>query len=169
MKSRKLSRTRRRASILTAAAASVVAGVALLPNWSAGAAVVDDPTVDAKTKATFQKLADAFFTDRTDALVAGGAQSKRDKPLTAGFSGHVKLSSGLSRTEDSARDTLEGRKDKLASLGEEYSKANTAVTLNATRVEGRRATVAVTETTTLTYAQARATSPGPPGSRPVTS
>ncbi|MFI1001275.1 amidase domain-containing protein [Streptomyces galbus] len=158
MKSRKLSRTRRRATILTAAAASVVAGVALLPNWSAGAAVVDDPTVDAKTKATFQKLADAFFTDRTDALV-DGAQSKRDKPLTAGFSGHVKLSSGLSRTEDSARDTLEGRKDKLASLGEEYSKANTAVTLNATRVQGRRATVAVTETTTLTYAQARGNEP----------
>ncbi|MFF9337978.1 hypothetical protein ACF1AI_37095, partial [Streptomyces albogriseolus] len=129
-----MSRTRRRATILTAAAASVVAGVALLPNWSAGAAVVDDPTVDAKTKATFQKLADAFFTDRTDALVAG-AQSRREKPLTSGFSGHVKLSSGLSRTEDSARDTLEGRKDKLASLGEEYSKANTAVTLNATRVE----------------------------------
>ncbi|MEU9671361.1 hypothetical protein AB0E25_38615 [Streptomyces bobili] len=36
MKSRKLSRTRRRAAILGAAATSVVAGVALLPNWSAG-------------------------------------------------------------------------------------------------------------------------------------
>ena len=68
MKSRKLSRKRSRTAIVTAAAASVVAGVALVPNWSAGAAVVDDPTVDAATKATFQKLADAVFTDRTQAL-----------------------------------------------------------------------------------------------------
>ncbi|MFG2131650.1 amidase domain-containing protein [Streptomyces sp. NPDC048751] len=157
MKSRKLSRTRRRAAILGAAATSVVAGVALLPNWSAGAAVVDDPTVDAKTKATFQRLADAVFTDRTDALVDGKQGDSR--PLTDGFSGDVKLSSGTARTEDTTLSSLEQRKDKLAKAGEKYSKASTTVTLNATRVTGRTAKAAVTETTTLTYAKVRGNAP----------
>ncbi|NEE55535.1 hypothetical protein G3M55_64515, partial [Streptomyces sp. SID8455] len=69
MKSRKLKHTRRRATIFTAAAASAVAGVALLPNWNAGASTVTEPQVDARTKAAFQSLADAVFTDRTNALV----------------------------------------------------------------------------------------------------
>ncbi|WP_234439750.1 amidase domain-containing protein [Streptomyces bicolor] len=158
MKSRKLSRTRRRATILGAAAASVVAGAAMLPNWNAGASVVDDPTVDARTKATFQRLADAVFTDRTEALVDGG-QGDRDKPLTDGFSGDVSLSSGLARSEDAARSALNRRGDMLAELGETYSTGSTTVTLDATQVKGRKAKVAVTETTTLTYEQARAGAP----------
>ncbi|MFF4831512.1 amidase domain-containing protein [Streptomyces sp. NPDC001315] len=153
-----MSRTRRRATIFGAAAASVVAGVALLPNWSAGAAVVDDPTVDAKTKATFQRLADAVFTDRTDALV-DGEQGDRAKPLTNGFSGDVRLSSAQARTEDAALSTLDHRKDRLAKLGEKYSKAGTTVTLDATSVKGRKAKVAVTETTTLTYEKVRGGEP----------
>jgi hypothetical protein len=132
--------------------------VALLPNWSAGAAVVDDPTVDARTRATFQRLADAVFTDRTDALVDGG-QGDRDKPLTDGFSGDVRLSSGLAGSEDSARSKLDQRRDQLAELGETYSKGSTTVTLDATSVTGRKAKVAVTETTTLTYEKARAGGP----------
>jgi hypothetical protein len=158
VKSRKLSRTRRRAAIFGAAAVSVVAGAALLPTWSAGAAVVDDPTVDARTKATFQRLADAVFTDRTDALVTG-KQGDRDKPLTNGFSGEVKLSAGTVRTEDATLSSLEQRKGKLAKTGEKYSKASTTVTLNATRVTGRTAKAAVTETTTLTYANATGSQP----------
>ncbi|MET9757690.1 amidase domain-containing protein [Streptomyces sp. NPDC006372] len=158
MKSRKLNVTRRRVTILGAAATSVVAGVALLPNWSAGAAVIDDPTVDARTKATFQRLADAVFTDRTDALVTG-EQGDREKPLTGGFSGDVKLSSGTARSEDATLSGLGQRKEKLAKAGEKYRKASTTVTLNATRVTGRTAKAAVTETTTLTYAAARGDAP----------
>ncbi|WP_369271377.1 amidase domain-containing protein [Streptomyces sp. R11] len=162
MKTRKLSRTRRRATILGAAAASVVAGAAMLPNWSAGAAVVDDPTVDARTKATFQRLADAVFTDRTEALVDGG-QGNRDKPLTDGFSGDVRMSAGTARSEDAALSALDQRKDKLAKLGEKYSKGSTTVTLDATSVKGRKAKVAVTETTTLTYEKVRGSEPGTTG------
>ncbi|MFJ6723828.1 MULTISPECIES: amidase domain-containing protein [unclassified Streptomyces] len=158
MKSRKLSRTRRRAAILGAAATSVVAGVALLPNWSAGAAVVNDPKVDAKTKATFQRLADAVFTDRTEALV-DGAQGDGKKTRTEKFSGDVKLSSKQARTEDSDLSSLDQRKERLAKLGEKYSKASTSVTLDATSVKGRKAKVAVTETTTLTYAKVRGGEP----------
>ncbi|MEW2166487.1 amidase domain-containing protein [Streptomyces sp. NPDC007084] len=156
MKSRKLSRKRRRATIVTAAAASVVAGAALLPNWSAGAAdVAADPKVDAATKATFQRLADAVFTDRTDALVDNG-KSKRH---TSRFSGGVRLSSTQSRTEKSALSQLQGRKDRLAKLGEKYRAGDTSVSLDSTKVKGRHATVTVTETTTLTYDKTRGTEP----------
>ncbi|MFI9611954.1 amidase domain-containing protein [Streptomyces sp. NPDC052023] len=161
MKSRKLSRTRRRATILTAAAASVVAGAALLPSWSAGASAPAEPEVDAQTKATFQRLADAVFTDRTNALVDKPRKGK--KPLIDGFSGEVALSSGAARTEDGAVDQLGDRKDGLARLGEKYSAASTSVTLNHTSVKGRKAVVQVTETTTLTYEKVRGDEPGTTG------
>ncbi|TXS46764.1 hypothetical protein EAO75_18910 [Streptomyces sp. uw30] len=132
----------------------------MLPAWSAGAAVVDDPAVDAGTRATFQRLADAVFTDRTQALV-DGAQSR--KPLTGGFSGDVRLSARVARGEAAALSTLEGRGDLLAQLGERYRKADTAVTLDATRVTGRTAKAAVTETTTLTYDKVRGDEPGTTG------
>ncbi|MEV6482609.1 amidase domain-containing protein [Streptomyces sp. NPDC051576] len=155
MKSRKLSRRRSRTAIVSAAAASVVAGVALVPNWSAGAAVVNDPTVDASTKATFQKLADAVFTDRTQALVHGAAK----KQSTSRFSGDVRLSNTQSRDESSALTQLRGRQTKLAEVGETYSAGTTKVTLDATRVTGRTAKADVTETTTLTYAKVTGDAP----------
>ncbi|MFE0509068.1 amidase domain-containing protein [Streptomyces sp. NPDC058964] len=137
------------------AAASVVAGVALVPNWSAGAAVVDDPTVDAATKATFQKLADAVFTDRTEALVDGGST----KRTTSGFSGDVKLSDTQTHAERSALTQLRGRQSRLAELGEKYSAGSTRVTLDATRVTGRTAKADVTENTTLTYEKVKGKEP----------
>jgi hypothetical protein len=156
VRSRELTRVRSRAAIVVAAAASIAAGAALLPTFSAGAAVADDPTVDARTRATFQRLADAVFTDRTQALVDG--QDSR-KPLTDGFSGDVRLSSRTARGEYAALATLDRRKDLLAQLGERYRKANTTVTLDATRVTGRTAKAAVTETTTLTYDKVRGDEP----------
>ncbi|MEU7425261.1 amidase domain-containing protein [Streptomyces sp. NPDC040750] len=129
----------------------MVAGVALVPNWSAGAAVTDDPTVNAATKATFQRLADAVFTDRTQALV-DGAGSTRTRHA-AGFSGSVRMSGGQTHQQDSALGQLKARRHVLAKLGEKYSDGSTKVSLDATQVKGRRATVDVTETTTLTYKQ----------------
>ncbi len=134
----------------------------MLPGWSAGAAVTDDPTVNARTKATFQQLADAVFTDRTEALVGGG-QDDRNKPLTDGFSGKVRLSSGTARSEDAALSTLDRRRGELAKLGEKYSKGSTTVTLGATNVKGRKAKAEVTETTTLTYEKVRGGEPGTTG------
>jgi hypothetical protein len=158
VKSRKLSRTRRRATILGAAAVSVAAGAALLPNWSAGAAGAADPMVDAKTKATFQRLADAVLTDRTHALVDDGKGARR-KPLTEAFSGAVRLSPGLARSEDAALSTLNHRRDTLAAVGERYSKGSTTVTVDSASVKGRKARVAVTETTTLTYKKVHGDAP----------
>lgn len=158
MRSRTPSRTRRRATIVAAATASIAAGAALLPTWRAGAAVADAPTVDARTRATFQRLAEAVFTDRTDALVAG-----QEKSLTDGFSDDVRLSSRTARGEEAALSTLERRKELLARLGERYREADTAVTLDATRVTGRTAKAVVTETTTLTYAEVRGDEPATTG------
>lgn len=142
------------------AAASVVAGAVLVPNWSAGAAVTDDPTVDAATKATFQRLADAVFADRTQALVDNTATGKkRHQQRTHGFTGKVRLSGAQSREETSTLDALRTRKSRLAKLGEQYSAAQTSVKLDATRVKGRSAKVAVTETTALTYEKAKAGEP----------
>ncbi|WP_236570247.1 amidase domain-containing protein [Streptomyces mexicanus] len=137
----------------------MVAGVALVPNWSAGAAVTDDPTVDAATKATFQKLADAVFTDRTQALVDDSGRHGEHSKLTSHFSGKVRLSGTQAHAEDSALSQLRGRKDRLEQLGERYSSASTSVTLNATEVKGRHAKAEVTETTTLTYEKVRGNEP----------
>ncbi len=134
----------------------------MLPGWNAGAAVTDDPTVNARTKATFQRLADAVFTDRTEALVGGG-KSKRNKPLTDGFSKDVRLSSGTARSEDAALSALDRRRGELAKLGEKYSKGSTTVTLGATNVKGRKAQAVATETTTLTYEKVRGGEPGTTG------
>ncbi|MER7218275.1 MULTISPECIES: amidase domain-containing protein [Streptomyces] len=131
--------------------------MALVPNWSAGAAVTDDPTVDAATKATFQRLADAVFTDRTQALVEGAGT--KETRHTAGFSGSVSLSGGQTREQTSALEQLRDRRGRLARLGETYRAGSTQVRLDATQVKGRTAKVAVTETTTLTYGRTTEKSP----------
>ncbi|MGW1714369.1 amidase domain-containing protein [Streptomyces sp. NPDC002156] len=159
MKSRNMGRTRGRAAIVVAAAASAAVGAALLPAGSASAA---DQQVDQQTRATFQRLADAVLTDRTDALV-DGAQGDRKEPLTNGFSGDVRLSAALARSEGAALSSLEVRKDRLAALGERYSKADIAVTLDSTRLQGGKAEVEVTETTTLTYEKVRGDEPATTG------
>ncbi|UIX34947.1 amidase domain-containing protein [Streptomyces sp. GQFP] len=168
MNSRNMGRTRGRAAIVVAAAASAAVGAALLPAGSASAATARSAApavgrqVDQQTRATFQRLADAVLTDRTDALV-GGAQGDRKEPLTNGFSGDVRLSAALARSEDAALSSLEARRNRLAALGEKYSKADTAVTLDSTRLQGGKAEVEVTETTTLTYEKVRGDEPATTG------
>lgn len=163
MKSRQSSRTRRRAAIRTVAAASVLAGAGVLPHWSASAAATAGPQVDATTKDTFQRLADAVLTDRTNALL--DTPGRRRKPLADGFTGKVALSAGAARTEHSALTQLAERRDRLARLGEKYRAADTSVTVDRTRVSGRTALVSVTETTTLTYEKVRGDEPTTTGFR----
>ncbi|MGV4928197.1 amidase domain-containing protein (plasmid) [Streptomyces sp. BHT-5-2] len=148
------------------AAASVATGI-LLPSGSASAAATPDPTLDSATKAAFQRLADAVFTDRTQSLVsdAGNGRHKSHPQRTSGFTGKVRLSEKQSREERSTLDELRARKSRLARLGEQYSGAGTRVTLDATRVKGRYATADVTETTTLAYEHAKGTGPETTGFR----
>ncbi|MFD7812099.1 amidase domain-containing protein [Streptomyces sp. NPDC059785] len=135
----------------------LVATGALAANWSAGAADVQPQagTVDEATKATFQDLAEAILTDRTSALV----DQKQGKQRTSRFHGDVRLSSKQARQESSDLSALRGRKSRLAKLGEEYKDADTQVSVDKARVKGDRATVEVTETTTLTYKKVRGNEP----------
>lgn len=146
--------------MIAVAAASVAAGVAL-PNWSASAAVADDPPLNSATKAAFQRLADAVFADRTQSLVDGARSGHQESQprRTSGFTGKVRLSQAQAREEGSTLDALRARKSRLAQLGEKYSGASTKVTLNGTKTTGRRASVDVTETTTLTYEKVEGTGP----------
>ncbi|GAA2686223.1 hypothetical protein GCM10009864_69760 [Streptomyces lunalinharesii] len=150
--------------MLAVAAASLTAGV-VLPSGTAGAAVADGPTVDQATRATFQRLADAVFADRTQSLVDGaGSGPQQSHPRRAsGFTGTVRLSAAQAREEGATLDALRARKSRLAQLGEKYSGAHTEVALDGAALTGRRATVDVTETTSLTYEKAEAGRPATTG------
>ncbi|MGK5629343.1 amidase domain-containing protein [Streptomyces sp. URMC 123] len=138
--------------------------VALAPSFSAGAA--EGRTVDDATAESFGRLAGAVLTERTAALVdnkQSDKQSDQQRTAQAGKNKKVRLSSGLARNEDGALSSLRTRKSRLASLGEAYSAADTQVTADKPVVKNGRATVQVTETTTLTYKKVRGDEPATTG------
>lgn len=139
--------------------ATVVAALStlLLPVTAAHAA--DTPA--AAPADTFGRVADAVFTDRTAALLTGD-----QKRLTAARSAAgAHLSATLARTENTALTSLRGTRSRLAALGEAYRAADTAVHVDRTRIRGTKATVSVTETTTLTYRKIRGDEPPTTGFR----
>lgn len=157
MKSRTFSR---RCSAL----AAVTLSTALLPLSAAHAAdapASQAPRVTSATTGTFGRVADAVLTDRTAALVDQGQAPRTALKATGG----TRLSAALSRTEGTAVTTLRDTRSRLAALGEAYSDADTDVTVDSTRVSGKKATVRVTETTTLTYEKIRGDEPDTTGFR----
>ncbi|WP_432093485.1 amidase domain-containing protein [Streptomyces sp. bgisy100] len=130
---------------------------ALLPASAAHAAEVR--TADSTTVKSFARIADAVLTERTETLV----NARPAKHMAPRHSGTVRLSKRLARAEDTALSSLETRKDRLASLGEAYTDADTRVRVGSTRVRGGKATVRVTETTTLTYQKIRGDEPATTG------
>jgi hypothetical protein len=131
----------------------------LLPVTAAHAA--DTPAPAPAPADTFGRVADAVFTDRTAALLTGG-----HKQLTAAKSAAgVRLSAALARTENTALTSLRGTRSRLAALGEAYRAADTDVHVDRTRIRGGKATVSVTETTTLTYERIRGDEPATTGFR----
>ncbi|MFD4551948.1 amidase domain-containing protein [Streptomyces sp. NPDC058466] len=152
----------RRGSTVTALALSAV----LLPLSAAHASPsVDRATAHQLNRATtdaFGRTADALFTDRTAALLDRTQAAPRTAlQATAG----IRLSAGLTRTENTAVTSLRGTRSRLAALGEAYTAADTEVTVDRTRVKGERATAWVTETTTLTYKKIRGDEPATTGFR----
>lgn len=147
MRSRTLSRC--------SAVAATVLSAALLPLSAAHAADASAPAAPQPNADSFGRIADAVLTDRTAALL--------DRPQLARTAqkpqGSVRLSSALSRTENTTLASVRGTRARLAELGEAYSDADTEVTVDSTRVEGQRATVRVTETTILTYEKIRGDEP----------
>ncbi|WP_328222920.1 amidase domain-containing protein [Streptomyces sp. NBC_00310] len=140
-------------STLTAA----VLASALLPVTGAHAAA-STPKVTSATKDAFGRVADNVLTDRTVVLLGGKAARKSLKPT-----GGVKLSSGQKKAEDGKLTALRGTKSRLADLGEAYTSADTKVTVDSAKVKGQKATVKVTETTTLKYKKIRGDEPASTG------
>ncbi|GAA0477148.1 amidase domain-containing protein [Streptomyces sp. NPDC046215] len=128
-----------------------------LPASSASAAPSD--AVDSATAGSFARLADAVLTDRTAALLDRG-QARRIAPE---LDKKVRLSASLTRSEGTAVSSLRTRKSRLAALGEAYTAGDTKVTVERTRVKSGRATVDVTESTTLTYKKLRGDEPSTTG------
>ncbi|MFF1659388.1 amidase domain-containing protein [Streptomyces sp. NPDC058255] len=152
----------RRGSTVTALALSAV----LLPLSAAHASPSVDgaahPQLNRATTDAFGRTADALFTDRTAALLDRTQAAPRTAlKATAG----IRLSAGLTRTENTAVTSLRGTRSRLAALGEAYTAADTEVTVDRTRVKGERATAWVTETTTLTYKKIRGDEPATTGFR----
>ncbi len=139
--------------------AATVLSAALLPLSAAHAAdaTADDsaPAATQTTIASFGRIADAVLTDRTAALL--------DRPQLARTAqksqGDVRLSLAASRAESTSLASVQDTRARLAALGEAYSDADTKTTVDSTRVEGRKATVRVTEATTLTYEKIRGDEP----------
>ncbi|MFR0352339.1 amidase domain-containing protein [Streptomyces sediminimaris] len=112
-------------------------------------------TAATATTAAFRRAADALFRDRTAALVRG------TPPRTTALRtiGGVRPAPAAARSEAGTLAALHGTRSRLASLGEAYTGSDTEVTVDSVRLQGRTATVQVTESTTLTYAKIRGDEP----------
>ncbi|WFB10662.1 amidase domain-containing protein [Streptomyces sp. LX-29] len=143
------------AVLLPASAASAAGHEAAAPTGGATEArTVNSVTVDA-----FGRIADAVLTDRTAALL-DAKPTRRIAPLG---NKQTRLTAGLARSEKSALSSLRSRKARLAALGEAYTSADTRTTVDKVRVKDGRATVQVTETTTLRYKKVRGDEPATTG------
>ncbi|MEV6674259.1 amidase domain-containing protein [Streptomyces sp. NPDC051162] len=140
--------------IAVGAVLAATVSTAFLPASGAGAA--EPKSADSKTVKSFGRVADAVLEERTAALLDNRSTRRIASPLR---DGNVSVSSGLARSEDGALSSLRTRKAKLASLGEAYTGSDTQVSVDRTQVKNGRATVEVTETTTLTYKKVRGDEP----------
>ncbi|WP_086749020.1 amidase domain-containing protein [Streptomyces scabiei] len=125
---------------------------------TAASATASTPKVTSATKDAFGRVADNVLTDRTAVLLGSKAARKSLKPT-----GGVKLSSGQKKAEDGKLSALRSTKSRLADLGEAYTSADTKVTVDSAKVKGTKATVKVTETTTLKYKKIRGDEPASTG------
>ncbi|MET9801776.1 amidase domain-containing protein [Streptomyces sp. NPDC006368] len=146
-------------AVLAVAAAAVVLPTTAGASWYAPAAPSAPGTVDRATTESFGRVADAVLTERTAALL----ENRRTRRSAPPADRKVHLSSGLFRAEGGAWSSLSDRKQRLRALGEAYTGADTKVAVNSTKVRDGKATVRVTETTTLTYKKIRGDEPGATG------
>ncbi|MEV4503883.1 amidase domain-containing protein [Streptomyces klenkii] len=138
--------------------ACLAVSAALVPASPAGAA--DRPGgADRATAESFGRIAGVVLTDRTAAIVDGTVEGHAAQPSTK----KVNLSSTMASSEKSVATALLERKKKLRALGEAYSAGDTRVAVDRTGVDGKKATVRVTETTQLTYKKIRGDEPGTTG------
>ncbi|MEV6685045.1 amidase domain-containing protein [Streptomyces sp. NPDC051130] len=110
---------------------------------------------DRATSDTFARIADDVLSQRTQALV----EDQSGHHNSGHNSAKTRLSAQLKKDEDAAVASLRSRKTRLAELGEAYTGADTRVAVDRATVTGGKATVQVTEQTTLTYKKVRGDEP----------
>lgn len=120
---------------------------------------------DRATSDTFARIADDVLSQRTQALVEDQAGHHNSGHTSA----KTRLSAQLKKDEDAAISSLRSRKTRLAELGEAYTGADTRVAVDRATVTGGKATVQVTEQTTLTYKKVRGDEPPPTSGRATSS
>ncbi|MFE3994737.1 hypothetical protein ACFXPW_24010, partial [Streptomyces goshikiensis] len=142
--------------------ATAVATAVFLPSATATSAnaphAADKATVDA-----FGRIADDVLSTRTQALVED--RPKHRAPTAGSGAVKTRMSSEVARGEETAVSSLRSRKTRLRDLGEAYSDADTRVTVDKATVTNGKATVQVTEETTLTYKKLRGDEPSSTGFR----
>ncbi|MBT2406843.1 MULTISPECIES: amidase domain-containing protein [unclassified Streptomyces] len=141
-------------------ALTTVISSAFLPVTSASAAPRPH-AADSAAVSTFARIADDVLSRRTEALVEEGPKHRTSAPASA----KTRMSPQLRRDEDAALSSLRSRKTRLRDLGEAYTDADTRVTVDTATVTNGRATVQVTEDTTLTYKKLRGDEPATTGFR----
>ncbi|MFD8985224.1 amidase domain-containing protein [Streptomyces sp. NPDC059564] len=139
-----------------AVGAALTVGVASASLLASSASAESGPkAADRKTVDTFARLADDVLSQRTEALVEDRAGNHNSGRTTA----KTRMSAQLKKDEDAAISSLRSRKTRLAELGEAYTGADTKVSVDKATVTGGKATVEVTEQTTLTYKKLRGDEP----------
>ncbi|MCP3819421.1 amidase domain-containing protein [Streptomyces sp. A3M-1-3] len=151
------------ATVLTVAVSAVLLPASATSPAGAAGAPAEIRTVDSDATQSFGRIADAVLTQRTAALLDSTLDTapdtrpaRRTGPLLVG---NARLSARVARAEGTALSSLRTRKARLAALGEAYTAADTRITVDRARVHGGRATVQITETTTLTYKKIRGDEP----------
>ncbi|MDH6577082.1 amidase domain-containing protein [Kitasatospora sp. MAP5-34] len=147
---------------------TAVLSAAVLPSASAasaaGTAGVAAGTVDKATVASFDRMAQAVLTQRTTALLdTAPVRSGALRSDALRSDARVGLAAGLAQAENTVVSSLQARKVRLAAAGEAYSASSTQVSVDSVRINGGRADVEVTETTTLTYKKIRGDEPATTG------
>ncbi|MCX4695140.1 amidase domain-containing protein [Streptomyces sp. NBC_01408] len=141
-----------RPAAIAALTVALVSGSMLAYSASAGSGPRE---ADRATADTFGRMADDVLSQRTQALVEEQAGKHSSGPGGT----KTRMSAQLKKNEDAALQSLRSRKTRLAELGEAYSGADTRVVVDRATVTGGKATVQVTEQTTLTYKKLRGDEP----------
>ncbi|MFD3697050.1 amidase domain-containing protein [Streptomyces sp. NPDC058646] len=141
-----------RPAAIAALTVAMVSGSMLAYSASAGSG---PEAADRATADTFARMADDVLSQRTQALVEDQAGKHGSGP----GGGKTRMADQLKKDEDAALQSLRSRKTRLAELGEAYTGADTRVVVDRATVTGGKATVQVTEQTTLTYKKLRGDEP----------
>ncbi|MEY2232158.1 MULTISPECIES: amidase domain-containing protein [Streptomyces] len=100
-------------------------------------------------------MAEDVLSERTQALVEDQPGRRHSGQTPA----KTRMSAQLKKDEEAAISSLRSRRTRLADLGEAYTGADTRVAVDRATVAGGKATVQVTEQTTLTYKKLRGDEP----------